>query len=294
MGKVSKISWTHSTFNPWWGCLEVSPACDNCYAREFAARMGFDIWGKDKPRRFFGDAHWNEPLSWNRAAEKAGERRRVFCASMADVCEDRRDLDSWRERLWALIERTPWLDWMLLTKREAAYAKMLPKEWLANPRKNVWLGVTAENQRRADERIPELLEVPAVVHWISAEPLLGPINFMPWMRGAKHDVTNDVLDAPDGAVVGGEERVGDVWRRRTGIDWVIVGGESGDEPRRMDAEWARDILDQCRRGHIAFHFKQKGRILAAEMGCKDREGKKAEEWPEDLRVQEFPEATAAA
>lgn len=293
MGKVSKISWTHSTFNPWWGCVEVSPACDNCYAREFSARMGFDVWGKDKPRRFFGDSHWNEPVKWNEAAMKAGERRRVFCASMADICEDRRDLDPWRERLWALIERTDWLDWMLLTKREDKYAEMLPASWLKSPRKNVWLGVTAENQRRADERIPALLEVPAIVHWISAEPLLGPIDFRRWVRGANHPVTDDVLDAPDGAVVGSEERIGDEWRRRVGIDWVIVGGESGDEPRRMDPAWARDILDQCRRGGIAFHFKQKGRILAAEMGCKDREGKNSAEWPEDLKVQEFPEPAAA-
>jgi hypothetical protein len=84
--------------------VEVSPACDLCYAREFAVgRFGFDVWGKDKPRKFFGDKHWNEPQRWDKAAAKLGERHRVFCSSMADVFEDRRDLDASRERLWGLV-----------------------------------------------------------------------------------------------------------------------------------------------------------------------------------------------
>lgn len=291
MGKDSAISWTNHTFSPWWGCVEVSPACDHCYARELAHRWGFEVWGKDAPRRFFTDKHWNEPLKWDKAAAKAGERHRVFCASMADVFEERADLDLWRLRLWLLIEKTPNLDWMLLTKREKAIGKMLPPHWLANPRPNVWLGVTAENQRRAEERIPVLLEVPAAVHWISAEPLLGPINFAPWIKGYHHDVTHDLLDAPDGALIAGEERVGDAWYRRKGIDWVIVGGESGHQPRRMDPAWANDIREQCQRGNVAYHFKQKGRILAAELGCKDREGKDLSEWPAEFQIQEFPQVT---
>jgi len=251
MGETTGISWSQSTFNPWWGCLEVSPACDNCYARELSNRWGFDVWGKDKPRRFFGDKHWNEPLKWDLAAEKTGARHRVFCASMADVFEEREDLEPWRLRLWKLIEKTPNLDWMLLTKREKAIRKMLPSAWIKEPRKNVWLGVTAENQRRAEERIPALLDVPAVVHWISAEPLLGPIDFAPWMNGYSHDVTHDELDVPDGAVIGGEERVAGTWHRRKGIDWVIVGGESGHHPRRMDPEWVNHIKRQCRAGNLA-------------------------------------------
>jgi protein gp37 len=289
MGKDSAISWTKHTFNPWWGCVEVSPACDNCYARELAVgRWGHDVWGKDKPRRFFTDKHWKDPILWDAAAARAGKKDRVFCASMADVFEERDDLDPWRERLFDLIEKTPNLNWMLLTKRENQIEKRIRKAWLDKPRENVWLGVTAENQRRAEERIPVLLEVPAVVHWISAEPLLGPINFMPFMKGASRRVTDDGIDAPDGAVIGGEERGGESWFRKKGIDWVIVGGESGDSPRKMEAEWARDILDQCRRRNVAYHFKQKGRLLAAEMKCKDREGKDRSEWPLDLQVQEFP------
>ena len=126
MGKLSKIQWCHHTFNPWWGCVNISPACDHCYAEAWAKRCGKQVWGKEAPRRFFGDRHWNEPLKWDRAAEKAGERHRVFCASMADVFEDRRDLDEPRARLYGLIEQTPNLDWMLLTKRPQVVGKLVP------------------------------------------------------------------------------------------------------------------------------------------------------------------------
>jgi len=273
MGKDSAISWTDHTFNPWWGCVEVSPACDQCYARELSAgRFKLDLWGKDKPRKFFTDKHWNEPVRWNKKAKKLGVRQRVFCASMADICEERPDLDPWRERLWKLIEATPDLDWMLLTKRPENYHRMLPARWTIgeNPMpRNVWLGTTAENQRRADERIPELFTVRAPVYWISAEPLLGPIDFRGhWSR----EVETGQLSS---AFV-------------HGIDWVIVGGESGNAPRRMDPAWVLDIKKQCKENGAAFHFKQKGRILAAEMGCKNKEGKELSEWPEEFQVQEFP------
>jgi hypothetical protein len=108
-------------------------------------------------RRFFGDAHWNEPRKWNKAAREAGVRKRVFCASMADVFEARDDLNGERLRLWQLIEETPWLDWQLLTKRPENIAKILTARWLENPRPNVWIGTTVEDQKRADERIEHLL-----------------------------------------------------------------------------------------------------------------------------------------
>src|SRR4030095_14278146 len=107
MAKNSQIEWTHHTFNPWWGCQKVSPACDNCYAELWAKRMGRQLWGKDAPRRFFSEAHWREPLKWNHNAQVAGIRERVFCASMADVFERRSDLTEQRLRLWELIRSTP-------------------------------------------------------------------------------------------------------------------------------------------------------------------------------------------
>ena len=114
MGQNSKIEWTHHTFNPWWGCVKVSPACKFCYAETWARRVGVEAWGNRSERRFFSEQHWKEPLRWNREARDLPpgheDRPRVFCASMADVFENRRDLDSWRLKLWAVIAETPRLD----------------------------------------------------------------------------------------------------------------------------------------------------------------------------------------
>jgi len=122
MGKDSKIEWTHHTFNPWWGCVKVSPGCEHCYAEAFAKRVGKKVWGAQSDRRFFGDPHWREPLKWHDEAVITGERRRVFCASMADVFEDRDELIPHRIRLFQLIANTPKLDWLLLTKRPGSRA----------------------------------------------------------------------------------------------------------------------------------------------------------------------------
>src|SRR5688572_9500335 len=173
MAKDSKIEWTHHTFNPWWGCTKVSPGCKHCYAESWARRTGREIWGPRADRRELSEAYWRQQLAWNAVARRSGKRTRLFCASMADVFEDRRDLDGKRDRLWPLIEATPDLDWLLLTKRPQNMRRLAP--WKAWPR-NVWAGTTAENQKWAQKRIPELLEVPAVVHFISAEPLLGPLD----------------------------------------------------------------------------------------------------------------------
>lgn len=257
MARNSHIAWTHATFNGWIGCLEVSPACNSCYARTLSERYGWAKWGKDTPRHRTSTSYWRQPLKWNAQAEKIGERLRVFAFSLADVFEDRRDLDPWRVDLWRLIEQTPWLDWMVLTKRAECIERMLPPEWLEKPRQNLWLGVTAENQRRAEERIPLLLKVPAKVHWVSAEPLLEPVDFSRWLGMNK-------------------------------VSLCIVGGESGSGARRMDLGWARNILQQCRENDASFFFKQKGEILSRELGCKSKAGTDPSEWPEDLKVQQVP------
>ncbi len=151
----------------------MSTGCDNCYAAAFNKRIGRDDWGKDAPRRFFGEEHWAEPLKWNAEAAALGERHRVFCASMADVFEDRPDLVAERAKLWPLIEATPSLDWLLLTKRPAAQRRVLP--WAhREPWPNVWLGTTVEN-RDYLWRTDELRKVKAAVRFISYEPALGPI-----------------------------------------------------------------------------------------------------------------------
>lgn len=224
MGKNSKIEWTDHTFNPWWGCVRVSPACEHCYAEAWSRRVGKDLWGARADRRFFGDKHWSEPLKWDAQASAAKVRRRVFCASMADVFEKRKDLDAPRKKLWALIESTPHLDWLLLTKRPQSVNAMT--HWGNDWPKNVWIGTTVEDQRRANERLPHLALVPAKVRFISAEPLLGAVDLSEWLGST--------------------------------LNWVIAGGESGPKARPSDPEWFRSLRDQCIKSKTPFHFKQWG------------------------------------
>jgi protein gp37 len=228
MSRNSHIEWTNHTFNPWWGCKKVSPACDNCYAELWAKRMGHNLWGVQSPRRFFGETHWREPLRWNEEARIANIRERVFCASMADVFERRADLNRERDRLWSLIEQTPHLDWLLLTKRPQQIINMVP--WADQWPANVWVGTTVENQRMAEQRLPYLLATPAAIRFLSCEPLLGSLNLTSWFsRRGYHP-----------------------------IDWVIAGGESGPNSRPMHPDWATGLLRQCQRADVPFHFKQWG------------------------------------
>ncbi len=258
MGKNSQIEWTHHTFNPWWGCVKVSPACDNCYAEAWAKRVGEDVWGKDSDRRFFTDAHWREPLKWHAEAVAADERTRVFCASMADVFEDRRDLDEHRTRLWNLIAETPMLDWLLLTKRPQAVKRLSP--WGDNWPENVWLGTTVENQKFADLRIPHLLNNPAKVRFLSCEPLLGEVDLGAWLSKGK----------------------------KSPINWVIAGGESGAKSRPMHPDWARKLRDTCDRHGIAFHFKQWGHWVPAEMVREQEKRAQIFELPDSKPVTMLP------
>lgn len=235
MAKNSHIEWTHHTFNPWWGCIKVSAACDNCYAELWAKRMGHQLWGKHAPRRFFSEAHWREPITWNKEAQITGRRERVFCASMADVFERRADLNTERLKLWALIENTPNLDWLLLTKRPQNIETLAP--WRSDWPANVWLGTTVENQTMAEKRLPSLLKIPAAVRFLSCEPLLGPLDLRDWVdRNSFYP-----------------------------IDWIIAGGESGPGCRPMHPDWVRGLLAQCQSFEVPFHFKQWGQWVPAEM-----------------------------
>ena len=225
MARDSRIEWTDHTFNPWWGCTKVSPACDHCYAESWAKRVGFDIWSTGKPRRFLSDAYWRQPIRWNAAAKRDGARARVFCASMADVFEWKKGLSAWRDRLWSLIEETPALDWLLLTKRPHLVRRLAPwgEDWPAN----VWVGTTVESQRWVDKRLPHLAEVPARVRFLSCEPLLDEVALADWLgRGT--------------------------------VNWVIAGGESGPHARPSDPSWFYAIRDDCTEHEIPFHFKQWG------------------------------------
>jgi protein gp37 len=242
MGQHSSIEWTHHTFNPWWGCLKVSPACQHCYAEAWARRVGQKVWGPTADRRAFSDAHWRGPVEWNRKAQAAAKRERVFCASMADVFEARPELDRERARLWALIEATQQLDWLLLTKRPENIRGMTP--WSTAWPRNVWLGCTVELQDYAAPRISALLEHATAVHFVSCEPLLGPLDLRAYIAPQK-------------------------------INWVITGGESGPKARPMSPPWARDLRDQCTAAGVGFHFKQWGDWGPARGDTLERVGKKA-------------------
>ncbi len=224
MGENSKIEWTTHTFNPWWGCTKVSEACKHCYAESWAKRVGQRVWGPGSDRRLFGESHWRQPHRWNSKAQDQPERPRVFCASMADVFEDREELQPWRSKLWEVIEATPNLDWLLLTKRPQNVLRL--SGWSRSWPTNVWLGTTIELQKRADELLPYLAAVPAHVRFISAEPLLGPLQIDPWLGST--------------------------------INWVITGGESGPKARPAAPTWFRELLLQCMRADVPFHFKQWG------------------------------------
>lgn len=192
MAENSKIEWTDHTFNPWIGCTKVSAACDHCYAEvstptRTLRASGAETWGPHAPRKRTSAANWKKPLAWNRQALADGRSYRVFCASLADVFDNHRSiLPEWRDDLWRLIHATPYLDWLLLTKRPQNVPRIVPG-WM-EPRSwpsNVWLGTTVENQTEADRRIPYLLAVPAAVRFLSVEPLLGPVDLRRWMASAK-------------------------------------------------------------------------------------------------------------
>ncbi|MGH2478380.1 MAG: DUF5131 family protein, partial [Ktedonobacteraceae bacterium] len=213
-------------YNPWWGCTKVSEECKRCYAEGIANHFGYrTTWGpaSTSSRRFFGENHWQEPLTWHQQAEREGHRHSVFCASMADIYEDNPILVPHRARLWKLIEATPMLNWLILTKRPENILIMSP--WKSQFPDNVWLGTSVGLQRRAEERVPLLLQVPATVRFLSCEPLLDKVDLSPWI---------------------------------TDLQWIICGGESGTGARPMDLEWARLLREQCQDAQVPYFFKQVG------------------------------------
>lgn len=252
---ISSIEWTDFTHNLWWGCQEVGdpegdngidPACDGCYARVRAEnpywwgkQTLFPVWGQDVGRRFFEEKHYLEPLKWNRAAEKAGIQKRAFCMSMGDWAEGRHDQQPLLSKyLYPLIEQTPWIIWLLLTKRPQIAATIVPEHWRRDgwPR-NAWPGTTAANQKWWDIRLPHLMKIPASHHFVSVEPMMGHIDMGPHRP-----------------------------------EWVICGGQSGAKAKPMNPEHPRSLRDQCMAASIPYFFKQWGEFgMTAEHGFGGRE-----------------------
>lgn len=230
MGENTNISWTDNTFNPWEGCQKVAPGCDNCYAEARDQRFtGGQLWGPGAVRRVMSDSNWSKPMRWQRQAEARGVPIKVFCGSLCDWADNKAP-EGQRDRLWAIIRETPMLQWQLLTKRATNIEKYLPKDW-GDGYPNVWLGVTVEDRKHGLPRIDVVIEIPAAVRFLSIEPML--------------------------------EDLGDI--DLSGIHWVIVGGESGPNARRMNTSWVIRVHRHCREQSVPFFFKQWG-------GRKDKGG----------------------
>lgn len=281
MGDNTKIEWAHHTFNPWYGCQKVGPGCDHCYAEGWAKRSGLVQWGPGTERRRSSEANWRKPIKWNRQAEiqhnawqafkeahpgltdaqlvDAGfakpERPRVFCASLADVF-DNAVPDAWRIDLFSLIAKTPYLDWLLVTKRVGNVMRMCSGDGLMFDMiaDRVWLGVTICNQEEADRDIPKLLAIPAMVRFLSMEPLLGPV-----------DLRFHIFSEPTGnfRTHAGKRQMELRKPADGGLHWVIVGGESGPKARPMHPDWVRSLRDQCAGAEVPILFKQWGEWLPA-------------------------------
>lgn len=265
------IEWTKGpndepgfTFNPWIGCTKVSAACDNCYAETASIKLVPDgqdtLWGPHANRRSVSDATWDAPKAWNRRARREGRRFRVFCASMADVLDNHHSIDDrWRSWLYELIFSTPNLDWLLLTKRPENARKFLPDSWfdVRWPR-NVWFGITAENQRRFNHAARWLPRIPATVRFLSVEPMLEFIK----------------IEA-------------DVARY---IDWLIAGGESGrlDSIRPTPEGAFANIYGQCLHWRIPFFMKQLDQLRHRKLY------KEFARFPAEIRVREHPQPRLAA
>ena len=356
MAENSKIEWTDATWNPIramlpaagvWGyhCERISPGCQNCYAERMNGRM-LPAWGtgldytvpnRDKAEVFLDEKELRKPLSWRKP-------RRVFVESMSDL------FGAWVpdemiDRVFAEMGGARRHTFQVLTKRADRLLRYMQRfkpdgnGWVtpggvdgpechcpldANrwPLPNVWLGVSVEDQQRADERIPLLLQTPAAVRFLSVEPLLGPVDLPRWLKGQCpqcHGFDDYCADVALCETCGGLNRIG--------IDWVIVGGESGPGARPCNVRWVRSIVRQCRDAGVPCFVKQLGAYPVVEpcsqhhwdfggsikrkarfsavdkmhpatdlwrVHFDDRKGGDPDEWPEDLRVRELPEVRAHA
>jgi len=351
VGEITGISWCHHTWNPWWGCQRVSPGCEHCYAETLAVtRRGLPIWGPPATtERKLTTTTWRDPLKWDRKALDEGVRRRLFVASMADVFEDHPQVTEWRRKALEMLATLRALDVLLLTKRPQNIPAMVPSSWLEAWPSHVWIGTTVEDQRRAEERVPALLKVPAAVRFLSMEPLLEAVDLSGWLPcpdcddGSEHhgncrecggwgayngEPCRTCSESGDCQTCNGDER-GLVGGYAGYLSWVIVGGESGHSARPFDLAWARSIVRQCREASVPVFVKQvgdnpidsslgvevwlPGRSIPSYMGPSDsptaraavadgldvrplrmaqiraHHGSDPSEWPDDLRVQQFPE-----
>ncbi len=324
MSENTKIEWADHSWNPWIGCTKVSPGCLNCYAEHSTPTrvhraQGRELWGKGASRQRTSAAYWKQPVKWNKipceewevnGCSKPGcgyadgkpcircglivTRKRVF-PSLCDWLDDEVPIE-WLADFLKVIHDTPNIDWLLLTKRPENFQKRIEQAWGAFPipdpmrvylskwftgeaPANVWVGTSVEDQTRADKRVPELLRIPAKVRFMSVEPLLCAVDLDLVERNHKGE-----------------------------LHWVIVGGESGPKSRPCNVGWIRDIVRQCKAAGVPCFVKQLGAKLEItpqgydpetgrpqpamrQWGIHHPKGGEPSEWPEDLRLREFPTIT---
>lgn len=276
MGDTTGVNWTGATWNPIQGCRKVSVGCKYCYMFRDKERYGQDPTKVHRSSK----ATFDKPLKWQREAERGdrvGHDCLVFTCSWSDWFIEEAD-GAWRDDMWAITKACSLLTFQILTKRPERMRQMLTSpRWAAmKPLPNVWLGVSVEDQMTADERIPLLLDTPAAIRWISAEPLLGPLDL-------------DRIEA-----------VCSTWRKGltigTYLDWVVVGGESGPGARPFHLNWAHDLIDQCRAAGVPVFVKQVGARPVIDRDdsriIRDRKGGDMSEWPSSIRIREFPRPVA--
>lgn len=339
MGENTNIEWADHSWNPWRGCTKVSPGCANCYAETWSRRNPAVLgnWGKGKPRVLA--KNWVNPLRWNctKICTNCGQANRldalvcsaISCAhfefrrlrvfpSLCDWLDEEVPI-AWLAQFLKLIHDTPNIDWLLLTKRPELFRNRMNKvactvsmergqsavNWLTgNPPANVWVGTSVEDQTRADERIPALLDIPAKLRFLSVEPLLALVDLSMWLPNCDADgdtTARHNYNHPDDS-----------------IHWVIVGGESGPRSRPCNVEWIRSIVRQCKQAGVPCFVKQLGSVCVdsrlsdpmskgagwpprmmtvpgiqwidrPRLALKHPKGGDPDEWPEDLRVRQFPE-----
>lgn len=269
MAENSKIAWTKATWNPFIGCEKVSKGCKYCYAERFVegrfGRRFRDVQPTKNPTFYF-------PLKYSKKFDGSEPfyERLVFTCSLSDFFIAQ--IDELRPLLWDIIRDTPNLIYQVLTKRPERIAEHLPPDW-GDGYPNVWLGVTTEDQKSFDIRVPILTSIPAKIRFLSVEPMLGPIDvnklFVPYSPGSGDTATVSAM---------------------LKIDWAIIGGESGGPGKCRPAsfEWFENIVDSLGLLGVPVFFKQIGTVLAKQIGSRDFHGSLIEEFPERIRVRQFP------
>lgn len=278
---MTKIQWTEKTYNPIVGCTRVSPGCEHCYAERMARRL--QAMGQEKYQGTIDkNGRWTGVL--NLGSEETIEAplrnkkpMTYFVNSMSDLFHKEIPF-WWLKAIWDVMRDTPQHTYQILTKRAGRMAQTIPalvESYGILP--NVWLGVSVENQKYAGERIPYLLQTPAAIRFLSCEPLLGPVDLDGYV-GTELQLSD--YDA----------HIGD------GVDWVIIGGESGPGARPFDLSWAYSLVSQCQAAGVAVFVKQLGRnpidgINGYKTGypIKDAKGGDMAEWPAGLQIREVPQ-----